>query len=92
MCDGYRTLKFYVHRGAQLTVINRGRSFGTNWLPGVLPTSQNHTWPCRARVDVEPDALSSVGSLFVFDDRRDHASFPVVYDAYGNASKGLTDR
>jgi hypothetical protein len=86
-------LKFDFYRGAQPAAVNWGRSFGTDWLPGVPPTSQNHTSPSRARVDVEPDALSSAGSLFVFDDRRDHAaSFGVVYEAYGDASKGLTDR
>jgi len=37
---------------------------------------------------VEPDALSSAGSMFVFDDRRDHAaSFRKRFTA-----KGLTDR
>jgi hypothetical protein len=85
MCDGYRTLKFDFYRGARLAAINQSGSFGTSWLTGVQPVCQNYTWPCRAPVDAELDALRSAGSLFVFDDRRDHGPIlpQVVYEAHG---------
>ena len=92
MCDGYRALKLRFDRDAQLAVINRSRSFGTNWLPGVPPTCQNYTWPSRAPVDVEPDSLGSSGILFVFDDL-DQGRIPSESGVRARyASKGLTDR